>query len=229
MQTDAWHGRSCTPYNAKCMNVYDFDNTLYDGESTFDFFLFCLKRRPRLLRWLASVLVGLVRYKMRLLSREGLKTLAERNMFGLLHACPDYAELVEQFWNKNISKIKPFYSFVRRADDVVLTASFDFLIEPCMRRMGIQTYVCSSADLEKGQITRLCFRENKPACLEEVCPGAALHAFYTDSLNDLPLLRRAEKAYLVRGDRFAPLTLSAQGGVEVGTFSRFSENESELC
>lgn len=203
------------------MNVYDFDNTLYDGESTFDFFLFCLKRRPALVRWLFPIVWGLVRYKLCLLSRESFKTLAERNMLGLLHACPDYVELVERFWDKSLSKIKPFYRRLQRADDVVLTASFDFLIEPCMRRLGIRTYVCSSADLEKGQITRLCFRESKLTCFEGVCPGAVPHAFYTDSLNDLPLLCRAKKAYLVRGERYAPLTVSAKGKVKVGTFSRF--------
>ena len=25
-------------------NIYDFDKTIYDGDSTVDFFLFCLKR-----------------------------------------------------------------------------------------------------------------------------------------------------------------------------------------
>jgi len=31
------------------MNVYDFDGTIYNGDSTVDFFLFALKRKPSLL------------------------------------------------------------------------------------------------------------------------------------------------------------------------------------
>ena len=29
------------------MNVYDFDNTIYDGESGFDIFMFYLKKDPK--------------------------------------------------------------------------------------------------------------------------------------------------------------------------------------
>ena len=36
------------------MNIYDFDGTLYDGDSTFDFILYSLKKHPSLLRFLPS-------------------------------------------------------------------------------------------------------------------------------------------------------------------------------
>lgn len=31
------------------MNVYDFDGTIYNGDSTIDFFLYALKRKPSIL------------------------------------------------------------------------------------------------------------------------------------------------------------------------------------
>lgn len=31
------------------MNVYDFDKTIYYGDSTADFYLFCLKRHKKIL------------------------------------------------------------------------------------------------------------------------------------------------------------------------------------
>ena len=35
------------------MNVYDFDKTIYDGDSSVDFYKFSLKRHPKLARlWL---------------------------------------------------------------------------------------------------------------------------------------------------------------------------------
>ncbi len=31
------------------MNVYDFDGTIYSGDSTIDFYLFCLRKQPEIL------------------------------------------------------------------------------------------------------------------------------------------------------------------------------------
>lgn len=187
------------------MTVYDFDNTIYNGESTFDYFLYCMCRHPRLVRWFFTMLHGLVRYKLCLVSRQELLTLAEKCMRSMLAACPDYKELAETFWDKNMRKIKKFYLERRQEDDVIMTASFDFLIEPCMRRLGLTNVCCSSADLQTGKITRLCFRENKPACFAQLFPDAAADTFYTDSLNDRPMMLFAENSFLVKGERVIPI------------------------
>ena len=39
------------------MNVYDFDDTIYAGDSTVDFFFYCLKKKP------AIVYVAGLQYK----------------------------------------------------------------------------------------------------------------------------------------------------------------------
>ena len=41
------------------MNVFDFDNTIYDGESAIDFFLYYLKKDPKLIRYLPSIIVAM--------------------------------------------------------------------------------------------------------------------------------------------------------------------------
>ena len=33
------------------MNVYDFDGTIYDGDSTVDFYVFALKKKPSLISY----------------------------------------------------------------------------------------------------------------------------------------------------------------------------------
>lgn len=33
------------------MRVFDFDNTIYDGESVIDFYLFSLRRNPKVARY----------------------------------------------------------------------------------------------------------------------------------------------------------------------------------
>lgn len=46
------------------MRVFDFDNTIYDGESVIDFYLFSLRRNPKAARYVPVVLYHLLRYKL---------------------------------------------------------------------------------------------------------------------------------------------------------------------
>ena len=55
------------------MNVYDFDNTIYDGESALDFFWYCLKKKPVLLKVLFPILFDLIKYKSCRMSEEEFK------------------------------------------------------------------------------------------------------------------------------------------------------------
>ena len=40
------------------IDVYDFDGTIYDGDSTFDFVLFCLRRHPVIVLSLPALAVS---------------------------------------------------------------------------------------------------------------------------------------------------------------------------
>lgn len=62
------------------MNVYDFDNTIYDGESSVDFFMFCLKKRPKLIKYILVVFFNLAKYKLCLISKQELLKLAEKKL-----------------------------------------------------------------------------------------------------------------------------------------------------
>ena len=46
------------------MNVYDFDNTIYDGESVFDFYLYSVRRQPKLIRYLFVVVKAFFKYNL---------------------------------------------------------------------------------------------------------------------------------------------------------------------
>ncbi len=45
------------------MRVFDFDGTIYDGESLFDLYLFSVRYEPKVLRYIAPVLNCGIRYK----------------------------------------------------------------------------------------------------------------------------------------------------------------------
>ena len=62
------------------MRVFDFDNTIYDGESVIDFYLFSLRRNPKVARYVPVVLYHLLRYKL------GRTTMADLEQAGRKHA-----------------------------------------------------------------------------------------------------------------------------------------------
>ena len=55
------------------MNVYDFDNTIYDGESIIDFFNFLVKKDFKLVKYYPKILRLLILYKMNKVNIEKLK------------------------------------------------------------------------------------------------------------------------------------------------------------
>lgn len=55
------------------MNVYDFDKTIYDGDSTIDFWKFCMIRYPRCRRYILHAILSYLKFYLRLCSREKFK------------------------------------------------------------------------------------------------------------------------------------------------------------
>ena len=55
------------------MNVYDFDGTIYNGETSRDFFFFCLKRYPKVKRYIPKILFFGLGYLLRILNRTQFK------------------------------------------------------------------------------------------------------------------------------------------------------------
>lgn len=207
------------------MRVFDFDGTIYDGESLFDLYMFSARYEPKVLRHLAPVLRYAVQYKM------GRATLAqmERGVGGVtcdyLHdvavsrrilrlggAAPDaglagevaiaegVSALVNEFWNRHMDRIKPWYE--PRPDDVILTASFDVTVGEACRRLGLNRLVSSTVDPRTMRVTYLNFNTNKPKRFREVVgPDTVIDEFYTDSRFDQPMIDMARTAFMVSGNR----------------------------
>ena len=185
------------------MNVYDFDNTIYRGETVLDFYWFCLKKDISLLKYIPLIFSALLRYKMGRISLEELEKKAslysEKNISHILKFS------AKEFWDKNESKIKDFYLKQQRADDIVVSASFSFLLDEICRRLGIRYCLCSELEPDSGRIKRICYRDSKPKIFKKNFPNAEIDNFYTDSMNDLPMIMLAEKAYLVKGEKLTEI------------------------
>lgn len=184
------------------MNVFDFDDTIYDGESGLDMFFYFVRRDSSLLRSFPTVVKALTEYK------KGNVTIEQ--------ALEKYAPFVEEylgknpgllsdttdFWDKHMKKIKSFYAEIQQPDDVVITASPEDTMREICARLGIKKYIGTKIDSDTGKITRLCMRENKVKAFFEEFPDGKIDTFYTDSAeNDKPLIDISEKAYIVKGDK----------------------------
>ena len=55
------------------INVYDFDKTIYDGDSTIDFYLYCLNRNKTLIFMLPTQLYGMLLYILKVKEKEYFK------------------------------------------------------------------------------------------------------------------------------------------------------------
>jgi len=188
------------------MNVYDFDNTIYRGESVIDFYFFALKVRPELITLFPKMIYMLARYKLCLISEKELLFEAEKYIkvfFGKL----DMQTLIPKFWDKNEKKIKKFYLENKKEDDVILSASADFLLNEICNRLGVKNVVSSRIDIDSGKITQLCFRNNKVDIFKNEFPGTQIDEFYTDSLNDKPMFSLAKHVYIVKGNKVKELIL----------------------
>ncbi len=113
------------------MNVYDFDNTIFRGDSTARFLAFCLRRRPIAARHLLGA--GLAALKVPLGMAD--KTRVKERLFGFLRDIPDVDRAVADFWAENNGRIKPWYLAQRRPDDLVISAGPEFLLRPVCPRL----------------------------------------------------------------------------------------------
>ncbi len=185
------------------MNVYDFDNTIYRGESSLDLFFFYLRRHPSLVRYLPKALIGIIKYKLRMVPVDSLLNnyaiFAEDFFRNLGFEAIDRD--MEIFWDKHMHKIKPFYRAQQKEDDLIISASPEFFLQVLFKRIGIKNLIGTTVDKEKGKIEFVCFRENKIPAFQCRYPDTMIENFYTDSMNDKPLMDLAKNVFLVKGSR----------------------------
>ena len=105
------------------MNIYDFDNTIYKGDSTRDFYFYCLKNHPQILFYLPVQGFFAIPFGLHLLE----KTKFKEKFYGFFKLVPDIDSLVESFWVTHEKNIKDFYYKIHKDDDLIISASPEFL------------------------------------------------------------------------------------------------------
>ncbi len=183
------------------MNVYDFDQTVYHPDSSYHFFLFCLKKHPRfVLPVLPGALSRALRYRSGRLGAKELK----QHLFSFLRHIENTDELVLEFWDSHRGFIQDWYLRQKREDDLIISASPEFLLAPIAEDLGVRL-IATPMDPLSGRIDgENCHDEEKTRRLRELFPEAEIEAFYSDSLSDTPMALLAKEAYLVKKGRLTP-------------------------
>ena len=88
------------------MKVYDFDNTIYNGESVVDFFLFILNKEKKLFVFLPMVSYIAILYKTGKLDIEQVYKLANTYSDTVIKYQDVANKYIEEFWKENIHKLK---------------------------------------------------------------------------------------------------------------------------
>jgi len=180
------------------MNVYDFDNTLLRGDSSARFFAFCLGHFPRMWRDLPGQTLNALLFALRLRKKQAFK----QRMFHYLTLIGDVDRAVDAFWQANLPRLKAWYPPRHRDDDVVISASPEFLIRPACAHLGIQCVIGSPVDKRSGLfLGPNCHGQEKVSRFRARFPGGKIDEFYSDSHSDDPLAALADRAWLVKGER----------------------------
>lgn len=184
------------------MNVYDFDETVYRGECSLEFFLYYLRKDFSLIKYIPGVFRALILYKQEKISLDSFLTDYGKEVGKYMAAhSAELNSAVKSFWDKREKHINSFYFLQQREDDVIITASPDFLMEEICRRIGVKNLISTHIDPHTGKIEKPCFREAKIERFREVYPTQKIDDFYTDSMNDRFLMPLAEHVFIVKGKR----------------------------
>lgn len=183
------------------MNVYDFDKTIFKKDSTILFYIYCLKTNPLLLRFLPKQVFYFLKYKFKKIS----KTKFKEKFFCFLRGIKNLDSKLEKFWVKNKKHINEWYLKQKKDNDIIISASPEFLLQPICNKLNLKNLIATKIDSTTGEIFgENCYGEEKVYRFKAAFPNCTINCFYSDSLSDALLAKLATKAYLVKKGKITP-------------------------
>lgn len=184
------------------MNTYDFDKTIFYPDSSATFVKWSLRRHPLLLLIWApgAALYGLL-YVLKLTGKEKLK----EHLFSFIRHLTDIDAELELFWDEHQSQIGKWYLEQKKPDDLVISASPEFVVKPMTDRLGVRL-MGTPMDKRTAKISgKNCYGDEKVRRFYEAYPNGHTEAFYSDSLSDAPMAEIADKAFLIINEGQTPV------------------------
>lgn len=177
-------------------DLYDFDKTLFPADSAAEFWLFCMKRHPKILKHLPQQTMGTIKF----LAKKNTLTQLKENFFCFLESIDGEKE-AEEFWKKNEHRI---FSWVNLKNDdaisIVCSASPEFEIRPILEKLGADVIIGTKVNPKTGKISgENCKGAEKVRRIKELKEDFQFRNAYSDNpKSDAPMLSLAENKYLIK-------------------------------
>ena len=188
------------------IKVFDFDNTIYRGESAVDLAFFMIKSNKRILFFVPTIFYNLIKYKLCLVDKDNMQKAINRCFKSAIKDKNGLLGPVESFWEKHSCKLDERMLKRIGKDDIIITATPDFLINGIKDRLNTSNIISSEVDAEKREVTYFNFGDNKVRKYKELYGGKKIDSFYTDSYNDKALMDISERVFIVKKGRIKCIT-----------------------
>lgn len=178
------------------IDVYDFDKTIYMGDSSIDFFAFCVLHKLTLIKVLPGQILGFLLYKLKLISKLEFK----QKFFEFFKSVDNIEKYVDEFWKKNKKKIN--YEILAYSENkiIIISASPYFLLEKITSEIGCYKLIASDVDKYTGNfLSKNCYGEEKVNRLNLEIKEYTICNFFSDSKSDKYLAKISRKSFLVKG------------------------------
>lgn len=183
------------------MNIYDFDGTIYNGDSTIDFYIWCLYKHPKLLCSIPCIIYYFFKYMFGILSREDFK---KKYFHFLVHLNNPQID-IKTFTIAYKHKVAGWYIQQAKTDDVIVSASPEFIVSSICNCFGIHHVIATKINPVNGHfLSSNCRGEEKVLRFRKLYPNDNINCFFSDTLSDTPLAVLAEQAFLVKKGKRSP-------------------------
>lgn len=179
-------------------NLYDFDKTIYSGDSSIDFYRFLLKKKPSIIKYLPVQMLAILKYKLKIISKKEMK----EKYFIFLKGVNDINNQVNNFWDKNYKKIKKWYINKEHSKDIIISASPEFLLMPLKEQLTVKDIIATKVNKKTGKFeTENCYGKEKVRRLYEKYPKIKISQAYSDSMSDIDMLKLAQESFIVKNKK----------------------------
>ena len=180
-------------------DLYDFDGTIYDGDSGVDIILFALKKYPKIFFLL---IINCFKYLFKIIDKETFKGY----MFSFVKYIDNMDEFLNEFWDRNECKIKTFWKNKKsHKKDIIISASGYFWLKPIADKYEVVDLIATNIDTSTGKIIgNNCHGKEKVKLFYSKYKDAIIDKMYTDSSNDLPLIKEARQGFMVKKNIIMP-------------------------
>lgn len=184
------------------IDVYDFDGTIYDGDSTADFVLFALRRHPGMIAGLPRVAAAALRLAVKNIGLTQFKSV----LFGEMSKRFSLEAEADAFWKSmdTRKKLGPwFFDTPRDLPIVIASASPEFELIHAANILGVKTLIGTRCNMQTGELYgKNCKGAEKIERIRQMLGEFEVRAMYTDDAKaDGPLLQIAREKYIVTHGR----------------------------